>query len=98
MPFHAFFGISMMIMGKSIASSWYEQLARPWGTDVLQDQNVAGGMAWAFGEIPTMIVVITIAVQWALSDHRQSRRIDRRGDGELEAYNVTRLNRRAHDQ
>ncbi|MFC4015850.1 cytochrome c oxidase assembly protein [Nonomuraea purpurea] len=100
MPFHAFFGISMMMMGKSIASSWYEQLARPWGADVLQDQNVAGGMAWAFGEIPTMIVVITIAVQWALSDHRQSRRIDRRGDGELDAYNeyLTRLNRRAHDQ
>ncbi|WP_157245068.1 cytochrome c oxidase assembly protein [Nonomuraea typhae] len=89
MPFHAFFGISMMMMGKSVASSWYEQLARPWGSDVLVDQNVAGGMAWAFGEIPTMIVVVTIAAQWALSDHRQARRLDRdrRGDGELAAYN-----------
>ncbi|MET7327503.1 cytochrome c oxidase assembly protein [Nonomuraea sp. NPDC005650] len=100
MPFHAFFGISMMMMGKSIASSWYDQLARPWGASVLEDQSVAGGMAWAFGEIPTMIVVITIAAQWARSDHRRSRRLDRRGDGELTAYNdyLARLNRRARDQ
>ncbi|MFI6502825.1 cytochrome c oxidase assembly protein [Nonomuraea typhae] len=99
MPFHAFFGISMMMMGKSVASSWYEQLARPWGSDVLADQNVAGGMAWAFGEIPTMIVVVTIAAQWAMSDHRQARRLDRdrRGDGELAAYNdyLARLHRQS---
>ncbi|MGW3352794.1 cytochrome c oxidase assembly protein [Nonomuraea rubra] len=100
MPFHAFFGISMMMMGKSIASAWYEQLQRPWGASVLEDQKVAGGMAWAFGEIPTMIVVITIATQWALSDHRQARRqdrhADRRNDAELAAYNdyLTQLNER----
>ncbi|NRQ32353.1 bifunctional copper resistance protein CopD/cytochrome c oxidase assembly protein [Nonomuraea sp. NN258] len=104
MPFHAFFGISMMMMGKSIASSWYDELDRPWGASVLQDQSVAGGMAWAFSEIPTMIVVITIAAQWALSDHRESRRqdrhADRRGDAELAAYNdyLTRLNERSERQ
>ncbi|MFI9848285.1 cytochrome c oxidase assembly protein [Nonomuraea sp. NPDC051941] len=104
MPFHAFFGISMMMMGKSIASSWYDQLTRPWGASVLQDQSVAGGMAWAFGEIPTMIVVITIAAQWALSDHRRSRRLDRhadrRGEAELAAYNdyLAGLNRRSQER
>ncbi|MFG1697134.1 cytochrome c oxidase assembly protein [Nonomuraea sp. NPDC049309] len=104
MPFHAFFGISMMMMGKSIASSWYEQLERPWGASVLADQSVAGGMAWAFGEIPTMIVVITIATQWALSDHRDSRRLDRHaertGEADLAAYNdyLGRLNQRTKDQ
>ncbi|WP_433511558.1 cytochrome c oxidase assembly protein [Nonomuraea sp. CA-143628] len=103
MPFHAFFGISMMMTGKSITSSWYDQLARPWGASVLEDQTVAGGMAWAFGEIPTMIVVITIAAQWALSDHRQARRLDRRadrlGESELAAYNdyLARLNKRSQD-
>ncbi|GAA3686129.1 cytochrome c oxidase assembly protein [Nonomuraea antimicrobica] len=101
MPFHAFFGISMMMMGKSVAAGWYDGLGRTWGSSVLQDQNVAGGMAWAFGEIPTMIVVITIAVQWGFSDHRQARREDRHaerdGDADLTAYNdyLAKLNKRS---
>ncbi|MEU1388522.1 MULTISPECIES: cytochrome c oxidase assembly protein [unclassified Nonomuraea] len=104
MPFHAFFGISMRMTGTSIASAWYDQLNRPWGASVLEGRTVADGMAWAFGEIPTMIVVITTAVQWALGDHRQARRQDRhadqRTDAELAAYNdrLAQLDKRARDQ
>lgn len=101
MPFHAFFGISMMMMGKSVASTWYDSLGRTWGASVLEDQSVAGGMAWAFGEIPTMIVVITIAAQWGLGDHREARRVDRHadrdGEADLKAYNdyLANLNKRS---
>ncbi|MFI7700024.1 cytochrome c oxidase assembly protein [Nonomuraea sp. NPDC049480] len=101
MPFHAFFGISMMMMGKSVASTWYDSLGRTWGASVLEDQSVAGGMAWAFGEIPRMIVVITIAAQWGLGDHREARRVDRHadrdGEAELKAYNdyLANLNKRS---
>jgi putative copper resistance protein D len=94
MPFHAFFGIALMMMGTVIASDWYEQLGRPWGDTLLQTQQDGGAIAWGFGEIPTLIVLLAIAVQWYQDDDRQARRADRRadrtgaGDPELDSYNA----------
>ncbi|GAA3553936.1 cytochrome c oxidase assembly protein [Nonomuraea rosea] len=94
MPFHAFFGIALMMMGTVIASGWYEQLGRPWGDTLLQTQQDGGAIAWGFGEIPTLIVLLAIAVQWYQDDDRQARRADRRadrtgaGDPELDSYNA----------
>jgi putative copper resistance protein D len=101
MPFHAFFGIALMMMGTVIAADWYEQLGRPWGATLLQTQRDGGAIAWGFGEIPTLIVLLAIAVQWYQDDDRQARRADRRadqtgrGDPELDSYNayLARLNR-----
>lgn len=101
MPFHAFFGIALMMMGTVIASGWYEQLGRTWGDTLLQTQRDGGAIAWGFGEIPTLIVLLAIAVQWYKDDDRQARRADRRadrtgaGDPELDSYNayLARLNR-----
>ncbi|TMR92282.1 cytochrome c oxidase assembly protein [Nonomuraea basaltis] len=101
MPFHAFFGIALMMMGTVIASGWYEQLGRTWGDTLLQTQRDGGAIAWGFGEIPTLIVLLAIAVQWYQDDDRQARRADRRadragaGDPELDSYNayLARLNR-----
>lgn len=101
MPFHAFFGIALMMMGAVVASSWYEQLGRTWGDTLLQTQRDGGAIAWGFGEIPTLIVLLAIAVQWYKDDDRQARRADRRadrvgaGDPELDSYNayLARLNR-----
>ncbi|WP_327583392.1 bifunctional copper resistance protein CopD/cytochrome c oxidase assembly protein [Nonomuraea sp. NBC_00507] len=101
MPFHAFFGIALMMTGTVIASGWYEQLGRTWGDTLLQTQQDGGAIAWGFGEIPTLIVLLAIAVQWYKDDSRQARRSDRRaertgaGDPELDSYNayLARLNR-----
>ncbi|RSN53965.1 bifunctional copper resistance protein CopD/cytochrome c oxidase assembly protein [Actinomadura sp. WAC 06369] len=80
MPFHAFFGIALMNLGKPIAEGWYNAVDPPWGTTLLQDQHTGGAIAWAFGEIPTFIVLIVLAVQWYSDDQRQARRMDRRAD------------------
>jgi cytochrome c oxidase assembly factor CtaG/putative copper export protein len=101
MPFHAFFGIALMMMGSVIASGWYEQLGRTWGDTLLQTQRDGGAIAWGFGEIPTLIVLLAIAAQWYKADDRQARRADRKadrtgaGDPELDSYNayLARLNR-----
>ncbi|MEV1175956.1 cytochrome c oxidase assembly protein [Nonomuraea sp. NPDC049784] len=101
MPFHAFFGIALMMMGTVIASDWYEQLGRPWGETLLQTQSNGGAIAWGFGEIPTLLVLLAIAAQWYRDDERQARRADRRadrtgaGDPDLDSYNayLARLNR-----
>ncbi|MDH2424655.1 cytochrome c oxidase assembly protein [Sphaerisporangium sp. TRM90804] len=106
MPFHAFFGIALMNMGTVLASGWYDQLGRTWGASALSDQSTGGAIAWAFGEIPTLIVLIALAFQWYRDDERHARRADRRadaraakeggtGDAELDAYNdyLARLER-----
>ncbi|MEU8249533.1 cytochrome c oxidase assembly protein [Nonomuraea sp. NPDC048916] len=101
MPFHAFFGVALMMTGSLIASGWYEQLGRTWGDSLLQEQQNGGAIAWGFGEIPTLIVLLTIAAQWYKDEERQGRRADRRadrsgaGDPELASYNayLARLNR-----
>ena len=80
MPFHAFFGIAVMNLGKPIAPGWYTALHRPWGTSVLADQHTGGGIAWAFGEIPTFIVLIAMVFQWFAEDRRHAARIERRAD------------------
>jgi cytochrome c oxidase assembly factor CtaG/putative copper export protein len=77
MPFHAFFGISLMNLGRPIAAGWYTALHRPWGTSILHDQQTGGSIAWAFGEIPTFIVLIAMVLQWFAEDQRLTRRADR---------------------
>jgi putative copper resistance protein D len=58
----------------------------------MADQQLAGGIAWSIGEIPTVALAITVAVQWSRSDARESKRrdrqADRNGDAELVAYNA----------
>ena len=90
MPFHAFFGVILMSSKQIVAEEFYSHLDMPWA-DLTRSQYVAGGVAWAGGEIPLMIIIVVLAVQWARQDSREGRRKDRRLDSgrdeELAAYN-----------
>lgn len=90
MAFHAFFGLTIMSSTGLLLADWYGAMG--WGTDALADQQLGGGIAWSIGEIPTVALAITVAVQWARSDEKESKRrdrhADRTGDAELEAYNA----------
>jgi putative copper resistance protein D len=90
-PFHAFFGVAIMMAGALVVDTF----ARPpsgWGIDPIADQGVAGGIVWAFGELPTVLVLAVIFFSWAASDDRRAKALDRAadrtGDAELEAYNA----------
>ncbi|MFE6281421.1 cytochrome c oxidase assembly protein [Streptomyces sp. NPDC057877] len=91
MPFHAFFGIALMMASTPMVETYADPPASL-GIDALSDQNAAGGIAWAFSEIPSVLVLIALMFQWYASDQRQAKRqdraADRDGDKELEAYNA----------
>ncbi|MER7047457.1 cytochrome c oxidase assembly protein [Streptomyces jumonjinensis] len=91
MPFHAFFGIALMMASEPMVDA-YTSPPASLGIDALADQNAAGGIAWAFSEIPSVLVLIALVFQWYRSEQRQARRTDRAadrdGDKELEAYNA----------
>ncbi|WP_413805742.1 cytochrome c oxidase assembly protein [Streptomyces sp. OE57] len=91
MPFHAFFGIALMMASEPMVGA-YKHPPASLGVDALSDQTWAGGIAWAFSEIPSVIVLVALVYQWYKSEQRQARRIDRTadrdGDQELAAYNA----------
>ncbi len=89
---HAFFGVALMMQSGLMVAEWYGSMARPWGPSPMEDQYIGGGIAWSVGEIPNLIVAITLAIQWSRSDERaqrsRDRHADRTGDAELEEYNA----------
>jgi len=91
-PFHAFFGVALMSADEVIGGGFYRSLNLPWTVDLLRDQQLGGGLAWAAGELPLLVVVAALLVQWARIDERSARRGDRRadndGDADLAAYNA----------
>jgi cytochrome c oxidase assembly factor CtaG/putative copper export protein len=101
---HAFFGLAVMESARIIAGDYYRQLATeiPWLPDPLVDQERAGGLTWGFGEIPGLLVLGALFVQWYRSDEREARRFDRRegtAEAERTAYNayLARLDERSKD-
>lgn len=91
MPFHAFFAVAVLSTEGIIAENYYRSLALPWMTDLLEDQQIGGQFTWALGELPMLVVVVALLVQWFLQDSRDAKRKDRAMDTGLddsyEAYN-----------
>ncbi|MFG2177293.1 cytochrome c oxidase assembly protein [Streptomyces abikoensis] len=91
MPFHAFFGIALMMASEPMIGTYMHPPASL-GIDALDDQKAGGGIAWAFSEIPSVLVLLALVYQWYRSEQRQAKRSDRAeersGDKELQAYNA----------
>ena len=91
MPFHAFFGIAVMMSARPVVQ-FFAHPPAGWGLSAAGDQNTAGGIAWGFSEVPTALVLIIVMASWARFSERQGRRIDREadrhGDRELADYNA----------
>lgn len=88
-PFHAFFGV-MLMMSVALIVGFYRHPIPGWGISPLADQAVGGGIAWGFTEIPTLIVLGVIFLQWQRSDERRARRLERSAsasEAERAAYN-----------
>ncbi|WP_309029866.1 cytochrome c oxidase assembly protein, partial [Streptomyces alfalfae] len=62
MPFHAFFGIALMMATQPMVGT-YTHPPASLGIDALADQEAAGGIAWAFSEIPSVVVLVALLFQ-----------------------------------
>lgn len=94
-PLHAFFAVALMLASTPVVRAF----ANPppgWGLDVMTDQLAAGNIVWGFGEVPSIIAVAIVYLQWTRSEETRTKVSDRRVDAELEAYNA-RLRRLAQD-
>ncbi|KYH45032.1 cytochrome c oxidase assembly protein [Branchiibius sp. NY16-3462-2] len=89
--FHAFFGVALMTGTTLLAPDVFSVLHLSWVTDPLDDQQRGGTIAWGVGELPTLMMALLIAVEWARKDDADARRAERQaerdGDAELNAYN-----------
>ncbi len=92
MPFHAFFGVATMTMTSIIGENFYGQLDLPWLSSLLDDQHLGGAIAWGSSELPIIVVVIALVVQWTRQDRKLATRTDRHADAhyddDLDAYNA----------
>lgn len=102
LAFHAFFAVALMSTDTVIAASYFETLQRPWWTDLLEDQTGGSAFAWAFGELPGVIVLVVLLYQWSREDDRRARQRDRQADrdddAELAAYNRMLAARKASER
>lgn len=91
MAAHAFFGLAIMSNVGLFLADWFGAMGRTWGPPPLEDQQIGGGIAWSLGELPTIALAITVAIQWSRSDTREQKRVDRNADrtddAELKEYN-----------
>ena len=92
LPFHAFFGVILMSTNTVLGGSFYKSLQLDWHTDLLGDQRLGGGIAWSAGEVPLVVVMIALLIQWRRGDERTAKRLDRAADrdddADLAAYNA----------
>jgi putative copper resistance protein D len=91
LAFHAFFGLALMSGDTLLLPEWFGAMGRVWGETPLADQQTGGAIAWGIGELPTAALTIIVAMQWARSDARDAKRLDRAsdrsGNEDLSEYN-----------
>lgn len=89
---HAFFGLALMSGTWLLAPGFFKAIEVPYVPDLLADQQLAGGIAWGIGELPTLVLALLVMKHWLNSDAREAARKDRQaerdGDAELTAYNA----------
>ncbi|NOJ61595.1 cytochrome c oxidase assembly protein [Arthrobacter sp. 260] len=90
MPLHAFFGVIVMMATVPMVD-FFANPPPAWNVDPLADQVLAGGLAWSYGELPSVLMLMFILVRWQRDDAVTSKAKDREeqtdGTPELDAYN-----------
>ncbi|MCU1675479.1 MAG: hypothetical protein JWM93_237 [Frankiales bacterium] len=80
LPAHVLLGLTIMNESSIIAEPYFTSLGRTWGPTLAADQNMAGGIMWATGDLIGLIFLFAIGVQWMRAEERRAVSEDRRLD------------------
>jgi cytochrome c oxidase assembly factor CtaG len=80
MAIHAFFSIAVMSTTTVLDGGYFGSLHRPWWPDLLTDQHTGGAVGWAMSDLPIVIALVALFIQWTKDDAREARRLDRASD------------------
>lgn len=78
MPFHLFFGVYLMQLKVILAEDFYTRLDLPWAVDLAHDQLVGGGIAWASGSFPLIIVFGYLFRGWLREERNNEKNYEKR--------------------
>ncbi|HEY9562163.1 MAG TPA: cytochrome c oxidase assembly protein [Nocardioides sp.] len=94
LPFHAFLGVTIMSQDNLIGEKHYRLLREgpmgDWLPSIASEQNLAGGILWASGELVGVVFFATLFVQWVRSSIKEAKQVDRRLDREESRAAATR--------
>ncbi|WP_146252067.1 cytochrome c oxidase assembly protein [Xylanimonas oleitrophica] len=86
MVFHTALGLTLVTSSRVLlAPSVLAAVEPAWLADRLTDQQAAGALVWALGEVPALALALVIASRWAAADERDERRAERRAARAAEA-------------
>lgn len=86
MQIHAILGLVLMLTHTPIIP-FFTTTPESWNIDSAIDQSVAGILAWTYGELPLLIILIVTLARWERRDTRQAVTKQARNDAELDEYN-----------
>jgi len=82
MPQSSFLGLAIFSAPAPLYAH-YETLERRWGPTPLADQQLAGGIMWAFGDVVFLIAMVLAVAVWLRAEEVEGRRADSRLDREI---------------
>ena len=79
--------------------NFFSILLKKHGVDPVRDQGIAGILAWTYGELPLVIILIVTLSRWHSQDTTRAAKAQSRSDAETDAYNeyLQRLQQRDVD-
>lgn len=90
MQIHAAFGL-VFTLSASPMVPFFAERTTALGLDAVTDQAIAGMLAWTYGEVPVIIILLVTLVRWQRQDTRRAlkaqKQADRDGDPDLDRYN-----------
>lgn len=90
MPLHVFFGVVFMMAPTVLVASFADP-PPSWGIDPVDDQAVAGALAWSYGEPVALLIVLIFASRWRRDEERSTTTPTAYGEAkdaeDLDSYN-----------
>jgi putative copper resistance protein D len=88
LPQNSFLGLAIF-SAPAVLYPHYAGLVRAWGPTPLEDQQLAGGLMWAAGDLLFLVPLLVLVAAWFRSEERRGRQHDERLDRERARRDAT---------